>query len=241
MLEGMYAAASSMATNMSNQEIIARNLANLNTSGYKKCLPLLQSFSQVLDELPHETAGVGLADTVTDFTQGELQHTGGGLDVALKGEGFFTVDSPSGLTYTRKGRLCLSDDGTLVTSAGFPVLGEGGEIRIPGQARHTTIDKAGNVLADAQRVGKLQVVTFADLSVLRPTRFTSFQPADPMALSQPARDYEVVQGYLEQANVDVVEEMVKMIVNLRNFQMSQKLLSASDQTLEELTDYAEGR
>ena len=242
MLEGIYSAASAMSTGAATQEIIARNLANINTTGFKKALPIIQSFSQTLETVPEEEVvqGVELAGTLTDFSQGELQHTNGELDVALRGEGLFVVQTPGGLAYTRKGRLSLADDGTLVTSAGFPVQGQNGGIRIPPGTRQITIDKAGNVLADNQSVGKLQLTTFDDLAMLRPVQFTSFQPANPNLTGKPATGCEVLQGYVEQANVNVVEEMVNMIMVLRNFQMSQKILSVSDQTLAKLTNYANG-
>lgn len=231
-----------------NQEhklnIISNNLANVNTSGFKK---QALSFEQVLDHFAHDFAdphqslrgGVlwpeadqmsqpRISESRTVFQQGAVKQTGNALDLALMGEGFFKVQTPEGQRFTRNGHFSLSAEGAIVDSHGNELLGDSGPMRVPPQA-HISITPDGGLAVNGEGVGQISVSTVSDLNALEKVGNNLYQlPEDSDAREIQADDAEVVQGALEQSNVNAVVEMVRMIETLRTFEACQKIMSSSN-------------
>lgn len=234
------ASASSMEANAQAQEIIARNLANVATSGFKKGIVVFEEFSNVLADALGGSSGATVTDSgeAVDFGQGSFTYTAGPLDIALKGDNnFFVLQDPAnpGSSYfTRKGQFTLNSSRQIVNSVGLPVMGESGPIILPEETSQILISGDGTVMADGNAVGKLMVAHFDDASSLQRTNFTAFKEPAGVAMSTPAQDYEVKQGYVEESNVNVLSELVTMIAVLRNFESNMRAVSTTDQTLEQL-------
>jgi flagellar basal-body rod protein FlgG len=173
-------------------------------------------------------------NSYTDFSTGSVKNTGNDFDLALIGKGFFCVQKPDGVHYTRKGDFTLNADGVLVTRNGWPVMGEGGEITVknkenPHQLKKFGVDEEGNVSVDGKQVGKLRIVDFNQPYKLRKMGDTLFKPADNSPPAQETEDVKVSQGFVEQSNVDVVKMMTEMIEVLRGYESYQKVIRTADE------------
>jgi flagellar basal-body rod protein FlgG len=226
------------------QQVIAQNLANVSTTGYKEEIPIFQSFQENLvaasDEqggAPLGTLGSGssLTGTFTDFSDGPLQQTGNNLDIALRGNAYFSVQTPNGIMFSRDGALALGSTGILVQAAsGNPVLDSAGRtISIAGKARQISIDPDGNVDVDGITAGTIGLfsITAADNPAKMGGNLITIadKPTllDPSSLTLPP----VMSGYLEGSNVNIVKEMVTMIACTRAYEANAKTLQAHDETL----------
>ena len=160
-----------------------------------------------------------------------MKYTGNNLDFAISGEGFFRVQTPNGAFLSRNGSFCQSADGTLMTKQGWPVLGEGGPIVIPQGTRNIHVDSEGGIFADGGQVGVLDVVSVGDLTALEKVggNLYRLRPGSTVGEVDPRQTGTMVnQGYLEDANVNAVTEMVNMIDVHRNFEAYQKMMQSSD-------------
>ena len=163
-----------------------------------------------------------------DHTEGSLEATGRDLDVAIQGDGFFVVETPTGEAYTRNGNFTLSPDGTLVNADGFPVLSEGGPITLTDEK--VTIGTDGVVTLGNALVSRLRLVAFEDAGELIKTSGTLFTaPANVLPIAPATMN--VRQGYLEKSNVNIMREMVDMIDSYRMFETGQKMIQIQDDTL----------
>jgi flagellar basal-body rod protein FlgF len=153
-IKGLYAGASAMRTQMARMAILGNNLSNATTPGYKQDVDAVGAFPKLLltrmnangkpaGQVGGVGTGAGLRQEQLDLAQGQISQTGKELDVALAGRGFFAVQTPDGVRYTRDGSFQRSADGTLVSAQGYPVLGQGGPITLPAGA--VTIDSHGAV------------------------------------------------------------------------------------------------
>ncbi len=247
MQQSMYSALFGALTNEHRMNNIANNLANVNTTGYKRDVlafqdtfwkfahdmvmePLANVRSEKLFPEPQHMARVRIATAKTDFTQGSMKFTGNPLDVALAGDGFFKINSGGEELFTRSGHFVLNNEGMLVTPNGYPVLGDGGaEITIPAGTSRINIGMDGTVYADEELVGQLQVSTVDDLTALEKVGQNAYRLRETAgAVEQAADNFSVEQGYLEAANVEVVYEMVNMIEAQRQFEAYQKVMQATD-------------
>ena len=237
---GLYAAASSMLVQQGAMDAAATNTANVNTVGYRRAIPLARGFHMTFAaEIarspgrvtgPVHGGGANLDATYTDTTQGTLRPTGRALDVALDGPGFMAVQTPAGVRYTRAGNFELNGRGELVTQHGHPVLGQGGPILIDGSTVH--VDTGGTVLVDGGEVDRLQVVTFPDAQQLVRLGGSLYQaPAAVEAQRLDATETRVLGGHLEVPNLNIVEEMVRMIDLQRAFEMAARTVRVVDRTL----------
>ena len=195
-------------------ETIANHLANAYTTGFKGDVLSFDSLFK--------------ANMKVDFTEGEVQQTGNDLDLALEKGGFFKVQTPNGIRYTRNGTLTIDQENVLITQDGDPVLGEGGPITVDGS--QIEINEAGEVRVDNQMVGKLSVVDFASKENLTKEGTSYFVDRDNTAGQIEPKSLKVIQGALEMPNVSTVFEMTKMIETLRSFESYQKMLRAYDET-----------
>jgi len=222
------AAASGLRSRMDALELLANNLANSATSGYKSDREFYGLFTGQADDLTGDGSS-SLLPVIerqwTDFSQGILQPTGNPLDIALSGKGFLTVNSPSGVLYTRNGNLRISFTGELVTSEGFTVRDvEGKSIRVT-SGKPIEISTDGVVRQDGKEVGKLEVVQFKNTDSLRKLSGACFRNADRANTLAPATGVEIQQGRLEASNVAVPEAAMRLVGMMRQFEMLQKAVS----------------
>lgn len=238
MIKGLYITEAGMTPKLARMEIIANNLANINTTGFKRD----KAFTMALDDATAATEASGTSQQeliyeATDFSEGTLRPTNNPLDIALQGRGFFAVQTPDGVRYTRNGNLQLSLDGTIVTGGGYPVLGANGNLQVPDvqhlQAGSIHINETGEVMIDKQSIGTLRVVDFADYLAIHKDGTSLFR-VDPGTLETSALGTQtaIKQGYLEDSNVDGIREMISMIDVSRAFEADQKALRAQDATLD---------
>ncbi|MBM3324669.1 MAG: flagellar basal-body rod protein FlgF [Calditrichaeota bacterium] len=231
MIKGIQSAKAAMIAQSTRQDITANNLANVQTTGFKRDrlfqTDLIDAQSGV------ENGGVlglrQLQKVITDLSQGGLHPTSAPLDVALQGEGFFVVSDGQKTYYTRNGHFQLSAEGKLITAQGHAVQGEGGEILLP--AGQVTIGSQGDIAVDGRTVGKLKVVALENTDDLVKVSGAMLVSRSGSAQEREAQGTIVQQGFVEASNVDAMREMVEMIAIMRNYQVSAKALQAEDETL----------
>jgi flagellar basal-body rod protein FlgF len=216
--------ASGLRSRMESLDMLANNIANASTSGYKADQEFYSLYAA-----PEAAGPISGPDTLpvierpwTDFSQGELQSTGSPLDVALQGKGFFSVNGPSGAMYTRDGSFHLSAAGQLVTRDGYPVRGEDGHPIPLSSATPVEVLPDGTVRQDGQTAGQIAVVDFADPAALGKIGHNYFRPAEGSAAPVPATGYEVQQGRLENSNASSATAAVRLVSVMRQFEMLQK-------------------
>jgi flagellar basal-body rod protein FlgF len=245
----IYLAASGAVLQQLKLEILANNVANVNTSGYKEDLPVFRLYNdtptdQNIDNnnqtnpLKQEISPYTPPFAVrTNFSAGSIRSTGNPLDLALNGDGFFTVQTAEGVRYTRQGNFCLNENGVLVTQNGDPVMGQGAEIIIDG--REITVGSDGTIEVDGNIVDQLRLVHFDDLKQLKKVGHTMFEPADGLKsdIELNADDTTVNQGFIELSNVNAIRAMTDMIEALRVSEAYQKVIhSADDATSKVIND-----
>jgi flagellar basal-body rod protein FlgG len=212
--------------------MLSNNLANVNTIGYKADLPVFRFNEPAAEadpatgEVPKLSPYLSPIDHVTNFTEGALRETGNPLDVAIVGDGFFAVQTPDGIQYTRKGRFSVNEQGQLSTADGNAVMGQGGEIAIDGS--RVEISEAGEVSVDGAVVDVLRVVDFERPYPMQKVGGTRFVPAESSAQPQESRNYRIAQGAVEASNVDALRTMTELIESLRVFESYQKAIRAAD-------------
>jgi flagellar basal-body rod protein FlgF len=216
-------AASGLRSRMESLEMLANNLANAGTAGYKTDR---EFYSLYLAPEANTDATMPLIDRPwTDFSQGLLRDTGNPLDLALTGKGFFTVNGPGGPLYTRNGSFRLSPKGALVTAEGYPVRGVGGTtVNVPGLSP-LEISKDGTVRQDGNIVGQLEILDFTSAAGLAKQGNSYFRAdsASPRTAMPP--DAAVHQGHLEDSNSGSAEAAVRLIGVMRQFEALQKAVS----------------
>ncbi|MBM4053990.1 MAG: flagellar basal-body rod protein FlgF [Planctomycetes bacterium] len=237
MISGLYSGATNMMGQGEYQAVIARNLANANTVGYKKNIAVFESFvagSKTQKEESAEGTGSTLGKVATDFAQGEMQYTGNDLDLAIKGDGFFEVQTKAGIAYTRSGQFMLSRDRTVVTPEGWPLMSNGGPIQIPLNTKTFTFQTDGSISIDGKSVGKINVTNFENPDALKSIGGSAYVTSDNVKPSNEPGSFEIGQGYLERSNVNVIDEMVNMIANMRNFQSGNQSTDSINESLKKL-------
>ena len=219
---GVYSALSAMRIRLDDLDRIAADLANTETAGYKtertSTEEARRAFQTALDAAIDVTRGGGR----TDFRPGTLTSTGRDLDVAIDGKGFFEIQTPAGLRYTRGGNFVRDTDGRLITADGFAVMGSAGEITLP--VGPVTVMADGNLRVGQAIVAKLKVMDFAndsDITRETGTRFRATEGATP-AEAAAAR---LNGGMLEHSNASVIDRMATMTEVMRSFEGLQKGIS----------------
>jgi flagellar basal-body rod protein FlgF len=230
----IYLAASGALACEQRLAILANNLANVNTVGFKKDICHFQRFlpapaeASVEDQssqLQAPAVWIAMGRSI-DMSSGPLQSTGNKLDVALAGKGFFCVQAPEGTQYTRNGNFTVDADGQLVTQDGLPVLGQSGSITIDDP--NVSIGEDGTISSDGNIIAQLRIVDFPQPDALQKVGDTRFAPAGPDAVEQQPDNVVVREGFLEQSNVDVVRMMTEMIEVHRGFEFYQKVIRSVD-------------
>ena len=226
MLRGLYQAGSALQSAALNQEMAAENLAHATTSGYRRqgmTFEALVSGALTANDAgsPSSSGGSG---GFTTFAPGPLQQTGGSLDLAINGDAFFTLDGPNGPVYTRNGGFVIGNSGDLQSASGMRVRGQGGPINIPQEAGDVRIAADGTVYADGTEIGRLQLAQFENNQALRRVGTTLFEGPAPRA-AEPG-SVRVEQGFREGSNVEMVQEMISMMVGLRQYEAAERALRA---------------
>lgn len=254
MMRALWTAGSGMVAQQGNIDNISNNLANVNTTGFKKSRIDFQDLMYQTIRQAGATSGPdtqipsglqmghGVRQVATQkiFTQGNFQQTGNSLDVAIEGDGFFQITMPDGTTaYTRDGAFKKDSQGRMTTSEGYPLFPA---ITIPQEATDFNVSSDGLVTATTpagqQDLGQLTIVRFinpAGLDAIGRNLLKETAASGAPVVSNPGTDGAgtLVQRYLEMSNVQVVEEMVNMIVAQRAYEINSKAITTSDQMLEQ--------
>jgi flagellar basal-body rod protein FlgF/flagellar basal-body rod protein FlgG len=230
---GYYAACAGLAAQTQALELVANNLANLSTPGYRGQQATFRSLLTGPGTVMWNPLNAALNDfsalsgSRVDMASGSLTSTGNPLDVAIGGKGFFVVQSAGNVFYTRNGGFHRTPDGQLVTAQGDAVQGENGAINLPNG--EVTVSADGTISVDGAVAGKLRVVEFAADTSLSAQGNTLYSAPDGAAL--PAATSSLRQGMLEASNVSPVESVVQLITIQRNAEMMQRALSLFDSQL----------
>ncbi len=212
-----------LATQAKN-EVVANNLANIQTTGYKKDVMFVE-YLEKTDDIK--------ATVTTRHSQGKLLDTQNPLDIAISGDGFFTIETPEGERYSRNGHFSLDAEGAIITGAGDYVLGESGRVYVPsedGKPGDITISTEGEIFYRDSRLDKFQIVSVADPGTLEKTGNGYFKASDP-ALVEPALKVSILQGKLEESNVNPIDEMVQLIEIQRQYESLQRTIRSLDMAL----------
>ncbi len=220
MIRSLYSAASGMVAQILKQDVIANNIANAQTPGFKKESAVSESFRETYEsrlvriaEIPRPPYPDSPVDPMRasarsyrDFSQGPIQNTGSDTDFAITGPGYFELtDASGGVSYTRAGNFHLDRERYISSADGLRMNGENGPIKVPEGEWHVSDD--GTVVADGKDQDKIKIVGGKD------------------------KETQVMQGYIEASNVSIIREMVAMISNMRAYEANQKVVMASDETL----------
>jgi flagellar basal-body rod protein FlgF len=202
--------------------IIANNLSNVQTAGFKREVPV---FENVLSQTQEAFRKIDDDPVKISFTEGTIQRTGNNLDLAIEGEGFFKVKTPNGARYTRSGNFRLNKDKVLINAGGFPVQGKRGNITLTGNK--ITVAANGSIAVDGNEVDQITVVSFPDSNVLSKEGHTLLRTENTEE-EMAAQQSQVVQGALEASNVNPVEEMVNLMDSFRTYESCLKIIQSGD-------------
>lgn len=269
MFRGLYTGASGMVAQMHRMDVLSNNLANVDLNGYKRDTSVHKAFPELLVrrmnddgvyKFPFGSAdmapvvgkigtGVEMNEAYTVFTQGALKETENSFDLALEGDGFFTVLTPEGERYTRNGSFTLGKEGLLVTKEGYPVLGAEGPIQI--KENNFVVDEKGKVYVnstfadDPQRLVALEENEWENIELVDSLKIIDFDrsrfikkqggslwretvDSGPATVIPEVERPNVRQGFLEGSNVNPVTEMVRMIEVNRAYEANQKVVQSQD-------------
>ena len=218
----MIAAASGMKARMESLDMLANNIANTGTTGFKADREFYNLYQQQLPLVENRW---------TDFSQGLLVQTGNQLDLALAGPGFFALNGPSGPVYTRNGSFQISKSNQLVSADGYTLrnaLDQGRPITID-PTQDTTIGKDGTVLQGGQPLGRLAIDQSPSAMDATAKLGTSYFSLNISTAAKPIQDAEVMQGRLEQSNVSASDSSVRLLSVMRQFEMLQRALNIGTQ------------
>ncbi len=227
--------------------VIANNIANVSTSGFRKDLPVFATITAPIstaNSMGGSQDGTGgtsrvpvpsfavIDQMITNFSEGPIRTTDAPLDIAIEGKGFFQIQTPGGIRYTRNGSFTLSNEGKIVTQNGNPLLGVGGPITLP--AGIINIDDNGKISVKGPGIGPstevdlIALVDVADTTRLQKSGDNLFELLNGQATPFESGQARVRQGALEGSNVNPVEEMIAMITAVRQYEAAQKAMQTAD-------------
>lgn len=255
MIRALWTAASGMQAQQLNVDVVANNIANVNTTGFKKSRAdfqdlIYQNLKSIGAPSTNSTQASGIqiglgtrtAAVTKNFSTGTINQTGNDLDIAIEGEGFFQIQQPDGSTaYSRAGSFKQDSQGRVVNSDGYPLLPE---VVIPSNATKVNIGNDGTVSVQQAgqnaptNVGNIQLATFSNPAGLSSLGRNLYQPTDSSGEATTGTPGQngigtMSQGYLEMSNVSVVEEMVNMIIGQRAYEVNSKAVQAADEMLQQ--------
>ncbi len=250
MIEGLYIAASGGTKQLKKLDILSNNIANISTQGFKRDMlvyaekkpPFQQgplSGSDAINLNPFHGSDpavsyVQVTQSLTDFTQGSLIKTDNPLNVAIEGEGFFAINTPTGIRYTRNGNFHLDGLGQLVDQKGNAIMTRSEEpILIPFGTKQITIDQDGSIFGgtevDQEVLGQLKIVNFNNLQSLTKEGEGLYKISDSSVKEILVNDAKVLQGFTESSNANVIHEMTQMIETVRQLEAYQKIIQSIDE------------
>jgi len=223
-------------------DIIAHNLANVSTVGFKR---RCNAFSKSLEAQDIETYSPGTINlnSAFDFSQGSIVQTDRPLDFALHGKGFFVIETPQGPLYTRNGTFQTNQNSQIVDSQGRIVAGQAGPITIPGNVgiSQLSVSSDGTISTGEIAIGKFRLVDFNDNdNKLVPTGDSCYRMPDENIQPAAAEQVIVKQGYQEASNVQIIDELVDMIMVSRLYEANMKSITAEQQASSSLMSLALG-
>ena len=253
MIRSLFTAATGMTAQQMEQDVIANNLANVNTAGFKKSRANFQDLMYQIFSKAGATSSTGVqlpagieigmgvkpVSTQKIFTQGDFQSTGNAFDWSIEGDGFFQIDDGNGGTaYTRAGSFKINKDGAVCNSEGMLLTPT---ISVPQGTVVVTVDKSGSITATDSKgtitqIGQLQIATFinpAGLSSIGRNLYNKTDASGDASVGNPNVDGKgaITQYFLEMSNVNVIEEMVKMITGQRAYEINSKAIQTADNML----------
>lgn len=244
MVRGLYTAYTGMVNQQKRLDTITNNLANASTNGYKREGATAKAFSEYLtvkvndrtvgyitEPIGKMSLGVKIGENYTDYSQGSFKSTGNTYDLAIEGNGFFSIsftnkNGEQSIKYTRDGEFTIDSEGTLRTKDGDFVQGEGGDISIPTDATSVAITTTGEIYADGEYIDTISIVDFEDYNYLKKYGENMYETVE--GATQKDTQALVHQGYLETSNINVVSEMVEMITISRAYESNQKAVQTAD-------------
>ncbi len=238
MNRGIYTSASGMMTETVRTDTIANNLANCKTTGYKKDINISMDFRSMLIQRIHDgeepapkvgNLGTGSypVENYVVHQSGSLIDTGNPLHVAISGRGYFAVETPAGVRYTRNGTFSLNDNGQIVTMDGYPVLGAGGQAITVLDNKPVAISQTGRVFNGDQEIGQLELIDVENTRAMHKEAGVFFR-LDENARVAPFTG-RISSGVLEASNVNIIEEMVNLIGSYRAYEINAKGVQTHDQ------------
>ena len=248
MVRGLYTAYTGMVNQQKRLDTITNNLANASTTGFKREGATARAFNEYMGVRVNDSTvaykikdigpmslGVKIGENYTDYSQGSLRNTENTYDLALEGNGFFSISFTNkqgehSIKYTRDGNFTLDAEGALRTTDGDYVQGEGGDIIIPTDAAQVAITATGEIYADGEYIDTIKIVNFEDYNYLKKYGENMYDAVEGATEVEPSAI--IHQGYLESSNINVVSEMVEMITITRAYESNQKALQTADQMID---------
>lgn len=248
MVRGLYTAYTGMVNQQKRLDTITNNLANASTTGYKREGATSKAFSEYLTVKVNDrtvgyitqpigtmSLGVKIGENYTDYHQGSYKSTENTYDLAIEGDGFFSIsftnkNGEQSIKYTRDGEFTIDVEGALRTKDGDYVQGEGGDIYIPTDALDVAITTTGEIYADGEYVDTVSIVDFEDYNYLEKYGENMYDTVDGAVQTESTA--LIHQGYLEMSNINAVSEMVEMITISRAYETNQKAIQTADEMIE---------
>jgi len=241
LIKGLYTAGAAMTAAEKKSSITSNNLANADTAGFKRAGSLQRSFPEMLlkkiesgknnREIGSISSGVYTERKFKDMRQGGMRKTGNKLDLSIQGDGFFAVQTPGGIRYTRNGNFTLNRKSEIVTQSGYHLLDTDGEPVQTIPEREIFINGQGQLSFSGGLEGaEIAVVNFPEEENLIQEGDNLYASVDEAQMPA-ATDAVILQGYLENSNVEIVKEMVNMIKTTRHYEAGQKVISSIDDSL----------
>lgn len=231
MIKGIYQAARSLNNHTRNLERITNNLANINTVGFKR----EGLFIEILNQ-----QGTPEIRTPIDLRQGNLVQTGNPLNVAISGDGYFVVQSNGVYELTRNGSFVLSEDGFLIDQSGKKVIGKNGEINLlnylVNQEQELIINEEGEIRVGETIIDTLLIANNVDKIEQLNNLGAKYDDISDLVISQDERNYNIMQGYLEESNVNPIHEMELMIKLSKEYESSYKIVQSLDDSIQKANE-----
>lgn len=237
---GIYSSVAGANAREIELEVLANNVANMQTTGFKE---MEVSFTSEVDsnlnptDMEKAQALVRQGKSHINYAQGSVYSTGNPLDLAIQGDGFFAVQTPGGTRYTRDGNFTVSAEGTLTTQNGFPVLSGYGPLSVPAD-KIVSVGPTGEVSAGGDSLGKISIYKMAETNrnSLKPEGGNLFVLEN--GETQPADNYRIAQGHLESSNVNLIRSLTRIIEVSRAYESHQKSMAKQLESTQQLNQIA---
>ena len=228
---GLEFAEIAMRNKLQNIQIVANNLANINTTGFKRGL----AFSEVFDQEQQN-----ITTELTDFSEGVFVETNDPLNVAISGNAYFTVKTPDGEHLTKNGDFIIDQEGYLANREGFRVMAQNGEVNLQEHLlegkKSLVITKNGEIKADDLIIARLKIQSVNDNKVLEKAEGQRFFTSDKIYNAVNETEFEIHHGYLESSNTNAILEMQAMIQLQKDYEAAQKMITSLDDTLSQTNE-----